>query len=88
MILFSLRSNEITIYESIKYNGKLFGRKRIKGRFVGSEVGSGPNIVSLDSWDCRVGGRGTRRRHIEEDDVARRFVAESGGAPLASAARL
>ena len=74
MILFSLRSNEITIYESIKYNGKLFGRKRIKGRFVGSEVGSGPNIVSLDSWDCRVGGRGTRRRHIEEDDVARRFV--------------
>jgi len=69
-----LRSNEITIYESIKCNGKLFGRKRIKGRFVGAEAGSGPDIVSLDMWDCRVGGRGTRRRNIEEEELTRRFV--------------
>jgi len=69
-----LRSNEITIYESIKYNGKLFGRKRIKGRFVGAEAGSGPDIVSLDMWDCRLGGRGTRRRNIEEEDFTRRLA--------------
>jgi len=69
-----LRSNEITIYESIKCNGRLFGRKRIKGRFVGPEAGSGPDIVSLDTWDCRVGGRGTRRRNIEEDELTRRLA--------------
>jgi len=71
-----LRANEITIYESIKYNGKLFGRKRIKGRFVGAEAGSGPDIVSLDMWDCRLGGRGTRRRNIEEEEVVTRRFAQ------------
>ena len=58
---FSLRSNEIIIYESIKYNGRLFGRKRIKGRFVSGEAVNHPDVISLDLLDCRVGGRGTRR---------------------------
>ena len=54
------RPNEIIIYESIRYDGRLFGRKRIKGRFVtdGSEV---DDIVSLDMTDFRRMGAGGRR---------------------------
>lgn len=55
-----LRPNEIIIYESIRYDGKLFGRKRIKGRFVtdGSEV---EDVLSLDMTDFRRLGGGGRR---------------------------
>jgi len=67
-----LRSNEIIIYESIKYNGRLFGRKRIKGRFVSGEAVNHPDVISLDLLDCRVGGRGTRRRITEEEEVVSR----------------
>merc|ERR1719219_2177120 len=69
-----LRANEIIIYESIKFNGKLFQRKRIKGRFVGADAGNHPDIISLDMLDCRIGGRGTRRRNLDDDEGRGRGV--------------
>ena len=71
MNFFSLRANEIVIYESIKYNGRLFGRKRIRGRFVTGEAVNHPDVISLDLLECRVGGRGTRRRNCEEEESRR-----------------
>jgi len=71
-----LRANEIIIYESIKYNGKLFGRKRIRGRFVSGLAGQQPDVISLDLLDCRVGGRaGRRRANSEEEEQPRRPAA-------------
>jgi len=56
-----LRQNEIVIYESIRFEGKLFGRKRIKGRFVTD--GSGvEDVVSLDMTDFRRMGSERRSR--------------------------
>jgi len=61
-----LRPNEIIIYESIRYEGRLLGRKRIKGRFVSESASE--DVVSLDMTDFRrVGSRsGRRRRHDTE----------------------
>jgi len=67
-----LRSNEIIIYESIKYNGRLFGRKRIRGRFVTGEASHHHDVISLDLVDCRVGGRSSRRRNSVEEEPPRR----------------
>lgn len=67
-----LRSNEIIIYESIKYNGRLFGRKRIRGRFVTGEASHRPDVISLDLVDYRVGGLSTRRRNSVEEEPPRR----------------
>ena len=84
------RPNEIIIYESIRYDGRLFGRKRIKGRFVtdGSDV---DDVVSLDMTDFRrIGGArsrasaaaGARTRRSEaaptRRTTRRRTAAETG----------
>merc|ERR1712029_320416 len=56
-----LRPNEIIIYESIRYEGRLLGRKRIKGRFVSESASE--DVVSLDMTDFRrVGSRSVRQR--------------------------
>jgi len=59
-----LRPNEIVIYESTRFNGRLFERKRLKGRFVHDAPRD--DLVPLDMTGFRwIGGR-TRdsgRRH-------------------------
>merc|ERR1711915_78630 len=47
-----LRPNEIIIYESIRYDGRLLGRKRIKGRFVEGDVGE-EDVTSLVMTEFR-----------------------------------
>jgi len=83
-----LRPNEIVIYESIRYEGKLFGRKRMKGRFV---TGSSEDdlTVSLDMTEFkRIGGRSARRRRDEPrrdrdypEPPRRRVLGHEGGRP-------
>ena len=69
------RPNEIIIYESIRYEGRLLGRKRIKGRFV-SETTS-EDVVSLDMTDFRrVGSRSGRRRRNETEERRHRGAEE------------
>ena len=70
------RPNEIVIYESTRYNGRLFERKRTKGRFVTGGAGDDV-VVSLDMTDFRRiggGGRGVRRRREEAAPVHRAEV--------------
>jgi len=71
-----LRPNEIVIYESTRYNGRLFERKRTKGRFVTGGAGDDV-VVSLDMTDFRRiggGGRGVRRRREEAAPAQRAEV--------------
>ena len=39
---------------------------------MSGEAVNHPDVISLDLLDCRVGGRGTRRRITEEEEVSRR----------------
>jgi len=70
-----LRPNEIIIYESIRYEGRLLGRKRIKGRFVSESTSE--DVVSLDMTDFRrVGSRSGRRRRNETEERRHRGAEE------------
>lgn len=76
MVYDILRPNEIVIYESTRYNGRLFERKRTKGRFVTGGAGDDV-VVSLDMTDFRRiggGGRGVRRRREEAAPAQRAEV--------------
>lgn len=71
-----LRPNEIIIYESTRFNGRLFERKRLRGRFVHGASASDERYVSLDMADFRRigGGRDRVRRRSERsrEDSRRR----------------
>jgi len=70
-----LRPNEIVIYESVRYDGRLLGRRRMKGRFVEGEVGD-EVVAALEMTDFRrIGGRGNRRR-LNERNQRRRMVTQ------------
>jgi len=70
-----LRPNEIIIYESIRYDGRLLGRKRIKGRFVEGDVGE-EDVTSLVMTEFRrIGSRGNRRR-MDERSQRRRMITQ------------
>eukprot|EP00092_Neocalanus_flemingeri_P008647 GFUD01009316.1.p1 GENE.GFUD01009316.1~~GFUD01009316.1.p1 ORF type:complete len:719 (-),score=167.90 GFUD01009316.1:112-2268(-) len=70
-----LRPNEIVIYESVRYDGRLLGRKRIKGRFVEGDPGD-QVVAALEMTDFRrIGGRGNRRR-LNERNQRRRLVTQ------------
>ena len=72
------RPNEIIIYESTRYNGRLFERKRMKGRFVHGAARD-EVVLSLDMADFRrIGGR----RDRERADTVRRPQDASSGAGL------
>jgi len=70
-----LRPNEIVIYESVRYDGRLLGRRRMKGRFVEGEAGD-EVVAALEMTDFRrIGGRGNRRR-LNERNQRRRMVTQ------------
>ena len=74
------RPNEIIIYESTRFNGRLFERKRLRGRFVHGASASDERYVSLDMADFRrIGGgrdrvrtRAERSRENLRNDVSPR----------------
>jgi len=70
-----LRPNEIVIYESVRYDGRLLERKRMKGRFVEGDVGE-EVVAALEMTDFRrIGGRGNRRR-LNERNQRRRMITQ------------
>ena len=74
------RPNEIIIYESTRFNGRLFERKRLRGRFVHGASASDERYISLDMADFRrIGGgrdrvrtRAERSRENLRNDVSPR----------------
>ena len=81
--LVCFRPNEIVIYESVRYEGRLLGRRRMKGRFVEGEPGD-QVVAALEMTDFRrIGGnRGNRRmndrnrRRMNEIIQRRRMVTQ------------
>jgi len=70
-----LRPNEIVIYESVRYEGRLLGRRRMKGRFVEGEPGD-QVVAALEMTDFRrIGGRGNRRR-VTDRNHRRRMLTQ------------
>ncbi len=60
-----LRPNEIIIYESTRFNGRLFERKRMKGRFVTGAAARDDVVLALDMADFRrIGGRRDRAETV------------------------
>ena len=60
-----LRPNEIIIYESTRFNGRLFERKRMKGRFVHGAAARDDVVLALDMADFRrIGGRRDRAETV------------------------
>jgi len=72
-----LRPNEIVIYESVRYDGRLLGRKRMKGRFVEGDVDDeDESVVALEMTDFRrIGGR-SNRRFMNERNQRRRMLTQ------------
>jgi len=71
-----LRPNEIVIYESVRYENRLLGRRRMKGRFVEGDPGD-EVVAALEVTDFRrIGGSGNRRRGITERHQRRRLQAQ------------